>query len=114
MWPKNNGFPLRMNAFSHVLEDLAIALHQLQCVQLVPGFEAENASVDFIILASRLNAEQVQLWYQMAVNGRRDLAFAPSPRAGFEMSLLRMLAFRPGHAELLVLPAVLLSSPAGP
>lgn len=81
--------------FAHVLEDLAIALHQLQCVQLVPGFEVEATSVDFVTLASRLSAEQVQLWYQMAVNGRRDLAFAPSPRAGFEMSLLRMLAFRP-------------------
>ena len=81
--------------FSHVLDDLAIALHQLQCTQLVPGFETETNSVDFAMLASRLSAEQVQLWYQMATNGRRDLAFAPSPRAGFEMSLLRMLAFRP-------------------
>jgi len=81
--------------FAHVLEDLAIALHQLQCVQLVPGFETETTTVDFATLAARLGAEQVQLWYQMAVNGRRDLAFAPSPRAGFEMSLLRMLAFRP-------------------
>lgn len=81
--------------FAHVLEDLAIALHQLQCTQLVPGFEVEFSSVDYATLASRLGAEQVQLWYQMAVNGRRDLAHAPSPRAGFEMSLLRMLAFRP-------------------
>jgi DNA polymerase III subunit gamma/tau len=81
--------------FAHVLDDLAIALHQLQCTQLVPGFETEVSSVDFATLASRLGAEQVQLWYQMAVNGRRDLAYAPSPRAGFEMSLLRMLAFRP-------------------
>ena len=81
--------------FAHVLDDLAIALHQLQCVQLVPGFEVESTAVDFPTLASRLSAEQVQLWYQMATNGRRDLAFAPSPRAGFEMTLLRMLAFRP-------------------
>lgn len=81
--------------FAHVLEDLAIALHQLQCTQLVPGFEVESSSVDYATLASRLGAEQVQLWYQMAVNGRRDLSYAPSPRAGFEMSLLRMLAFRP-------------------
>ena len=81
--------------FAHVLDDLAIALHQLQCTQLVPDFETEPSSVDFATLAARLSAEQVQLWYQMAINGRRDLAFAPSPRAGFEMSLLRMLAFRP-------------------
>ncbi len=81
--------------FAHVLDELAIHLHQLQCVQLVPGYEAESTDTDFATLASRLGAEQVQLWYQMAIMGRRDLAFAPSPRAGFEMSLLRMLAFRP-------------------
>ena len=81
--------------FAHVLDDLAIALHQVQCTQLVSGFEAESTPVDFATLASRLSAEQVQLWYQMAISGRRDLAYAPSPRAGFEMSLLRMLAFRP-------------------
>jgi DNA polymerase-3 subunit gamma/tau len=46
----------------------------------------------------------VQLWYQMAVNGRRDLGAAPSPRAGFEMALLRMLAFRPA-ADSNQLPA---------
>src|SRR5690606_41049407 len=39
--------------------------------------------------------ELVQLWYQMALGGRRDLPLAPGARAGFEMSLLRMLAFRP-------------------
>src|SRR6478672_6263175 len=46
-------------------------------------------------LAHLLRPELVQLWYQMALNGRRDLPLAPSPRAGFEMVLLRMLAFRP-------------------
>ncbi|MGH8105411.1 MAG: DNA polymerase III subunit gamma/tau C-terminal domain-containing protein, partial [Arenimonas sp.] len=92
--------------FAHVLDDLAIALHQLQCVQLVPGFEVESTSADFATLASRVSAEQVQLWYQMATNGRRDLAFAPSPRAGFEMSLLRMLAFRPvKDGDAVVAPA---------
>ncbi|UUS15846.1 hypothetical protein NMB32_10260 [Stenotrophomonas sp. CD2] len=40
----------------------------------------------------------MQLWYQMALNGRRDLPLAPSPRAGFEMAVLRMLAFRPAAA----------------
>src|SRR5690606_15038940 len=44
-----------------------------------------------------LRPEVVQLWYQMALNGRRDLPLAPSARAGFEMSLLRMLAFRPAE-----------------
>ncbi|MDB6164740.1 MAG: polymerase subunit gamma/tau, partial [Xanthomonadaceae bacterium] len=41
--------------------------------------------------------ELVQLWYQMALNARRDLSLAPSARAGFEMTMLRMLAFRPAQ-----------------
>src|SRR3546814_14112898 len=53
--------------------------------------------VDVEALASALRPEVVQLWYQMALNGRRDLSLAPSPRSGFEMCLLRMLAFRPAE-----------------
>ncbi|MFT3805349.1 DNA polymerase III subunit gamma/tau [Arenimonas sp.] len=81
--------------FAQVLEDLASELHRIQLHQLVPGFESEGSRVDAAGLASRLAPELVQLWYQMAVGGRRDIGFAPSPRAGFEMALLRMLAFRP-------------------
>ncbi len=81
--------------FGHVLEDLAIELHRIQLHQLVPGYQGEVSRVDSAGFAARLAPELVQLWYQMAVNGRRDLGYAPSPRAGFEMSLLRMLAFRP-------------------
>jgi DNA polymerase-3 subunit gamma/tau len=81
--------------FSHVLEDLATALHRIQLQQMVPGMEGEAESVDVATLAAQLSPELVQLWYQMAVTGRRDLGLAPSPRTGFEMSLLRMLAFRP-------------------
>jgi DNA polymerase-3 subunit gamma/tau len=84
--------------FGHVLEDLATELHRIQLHQLVPGFQAEVSRVDAAGLAARLAPELVQLWYQMAVTGRRDLGFAPSPRAGFEMALLRMLAFRPAEA----------------
>ena len=50
-------------------------------------------------LAQRLSPEDVQLFYQTAIIGRRDLALAPDPRSGFEMTLLRMLAFRPGRAR---------------
>jgi DNA polymerase-3 subunit gamma/tau len=82
--------------FGQVLEDLAIELHRVQLRQLVPGMALESTRVDTDGLAARLSAELVQLWYQMATAGRRDLGMAPSPRAGFEMSLLRMLAFRPG------------------
>ena len=84
--------------FGQVLEDLAVELHRIQVRQLVPSFEGETSRVDSAGLAARLSPELVQLWYQMAVTGRRDLGMAPSPRAGFEMSLLRMLAFRPAEA----------------
>ncbi|KAA2285640.1 DNA polymerase III subunit gamma/tau [Arenimonas fontis] len=81
--------------YGHVLEDLATALHRIQLQQLVPGAVAGDERVDLAGLAGKLAPELVQLWYQMAVSGRRDLGLAPSPRTGFEMSLLRMLAFRP-------------------
>src|SRR5690606_4094272 len=52
--------------------------------------------LDYAVLSGRVAPELVQLWYQMATSGRRDLPYAPSERIGFEMSLLRMLAFVPG------------------
>ena len=79
-----------------VLEALTEALHRVQVRQLVADAAIEADGVDIDALAARLRPEVVQLWYQMALNGRRDLPFAPSQRAGFEMSVLRMLAFRPG------------------
>ncbi|MFC3717210.1 DNA polymerase III subunit gamma/tau [Luteimonas soli] len=78
-----------------VLDALAEALHRVQVKQLVPDNDVGAGGVDVEALASALRPEVVQLWYQMALNGRRDLFLAPSPRSGFEMCLLRMLAFRP-------------------
>ncbi|MEO8742539.1 MAG: DNA polymerase III subunit gamma/tau C-terminal domain-containing protein, partial [Lysobacteraceae bacterium] len=84
--------------FGQVLEDVAATLHRIQLQQLVPGAADDgggSVDADSAALAARLAPELVQLWYQMAINGRRDLPLAPSQRAGFEMALLRMLAFRP-------------------
>ena len=81
-----------------VLDALAEALHRIQVKQLVPGSEVEADGIDVDALAASLRPELVQLWYQMAVSGRRDINLAPSARVGFEMSLLRMLAFRPGES----------------
>jgi DNA polymerase III subunit gamma/tau len=84
--------------FGSVLDDLAAALHRIQLIQLVPGYRPDANEGDdsaFIGLADRMTAEDVQLYYQIATSGRRDLALAPDPRTGFEMALLRMLAFRP-------------------
>ncbi|KGQ18965.1 DNA polymerase III subunits gamma and tau [Lysobacter dokdonensis DS-58] len=79
-----------------VLDALADALHRVQVRQLVPDAEVAEDAVPVDALAAKLRPELVQLWFQMALNGRRDLSLAPSPRAGFEMTVLRMLAFRPG------------------
>jgi len=85
--------------FGGVLDDLASVLHRIQLIQLVPGYRPEeNGSDDsaLIDLAQQLAPEDVQLYYQIATTGRRDLALAPDARTGFEMAMLRMLAFRPG------------------
>lgn len=84
--------------WSGVLEALAEGLHRIQVQQLVSGASAAAEGLDATVFAERLRPEVVQLWYQMALNGRRDLPLAPSPRAGFEMAVLRMLAFRPAAA----------------
>ncbi len=91
--------------FGAVLDALAHALHRVQLRQLV-DVDVQTEGVDVTALAQRLSPEIVQLWYQMAVNGRRDIDFAPSPQVGFEMSLLRMLAFQPmGEAEPIAPPS---------
>ncbi|MGE8282164.1 MAG: DNA polymerase III subunit gamma/tau C-terminal domain-containing protein, partial [Stenotrophomonas sp.] len=84
--------------WSGVLDALAEGLHRIQVQQLVPGTAVPGEGVDAVAFAQRLRPEVVQLWYQMALGGRRDLHLAPSPRAGFEMTVLRMLAFRPAGA----------------
>lgn len=81
-----------------VLDAVAEALHRIQVRQLVPSATVDAEGVDVEAFAGQLRPEVVQLWYQMAINGRRDLHLAPSGRAGFEMSVLRMLAFRPAQA----------------
>jgi DNA polymerase-3 subunit gamma/tau len=85
--------------FGSVLDDLAAALHRIQLLQLVPGYRVDQNEGDdpaLTGLAERMTPEDVQLYYQIATAGRRDLALAPDTRTGFEMALLRMLAFRPG------------------
>ena len=90
--------------WASVLDAVSEALHRIQVKQLVPSVEAGSDAVDVDALAAKLRPELVQLWYQMALNGRRDLGYAPSPRSGFEMSLLRMLAFRPSDSAVQVPP----------
>ncbi|WHZ19117.1 MAG: DNA polymerase III subunits gamma and tau [Rhodanobacteraceae bacterium] len=81
--------------FAVVLEQLANALHRIQLRQLVPGFAGDEPEREVLDeLAGKVDPEDVQVWYQFALHGRRDLPLAPDVRSGFEMTLLRMLAFR--------------------
>jgi DNA polymerase-3 subunit gamma/tau len=88
--------------YESVLDDLASVLQQIAVIQLAgPAALDEDSDAEMLSsFAGELSDETVQLYYQIAVHGRRDLGLAPDPRVGFEMTLLRMLAFRPaGMAE---------------
>jgi DNA polymerase III subunit gamma/tau len=87
--------------YDRALVDLGAFLQRLAIVQVVPeaAREDEEFDADTLERLSRaMAAEDVQLYYQIALAGRRDLPMAPDPRLGFEMTLLRMLAFRPDSA----------------
>ncbi|MEM5530633.1 DNA polymerase III subunit gamma/tau [Gammaproteobacteria bacterium AS21] len=80
-----------------VLGDLISLLHRIAIAQTVPA-ALDNSLGDkqqVIELASLLSAEDVQLFYQIALMGRKDLPYVPDAREGLEMTLMRMLAFRP-------------------
>jgi len=83
--------------YGQVLDDLAGLLTRLALQQLVPSYEGDELFDTALVkeLAAAISAEDVQLYYQTAILGRRDLPFAPDPRSGFQMTLVRMLAFRP-------------------
>ncbi|HEY1075865.1 MAG TPA: DNA polymerase III subunit gamma/tau, partial [Fontimonas sp.] len=81
--------------YAALLAELATALQRLAILQLLPNAQTDEDEAELVALKSGYTPEDVQLCYQIAVNGRRDLPWAPDPRLGFEMTLLRMLAFQP-------------------
>ncbi len=92
--------------YHQALGELAGAIQRLALLQALPDLppgDDEDEDAMLRELAPLFTAEDLQLLYQIAINSRRDLDYAPDARAGFEMALLRMLAFRPA----------VLASPAG-
>jgi DNA polymerase-3 subunit gamma/tau len=83
--------------YGRLLEDLARDLQRIAVYQVVGTCDAEDdlKEEEYAELAELLPGDDVQLFYQVAILGRRDLHLAPDPRSGAEMTLLRMLAFRP-------------------
>ena len=94
--------------YGRLLDDLAALLQRVAVLQVVGAGDSgdESGEAEPVALAETLTPEDVQLFYQTAIIGRRDLHLAPDPRSGAEMTLLRMLAFRPAT------PAAAESKPA--
>lgn len=88
--------------FEQLLSELMSLLHQVALTQLVPeACKLETTSAKAIYqLAKSIAPEQVQLLYQIAIQGRKDLKFAADSRVGLEMTLLRMLAFVPDGVSM--------------
>ena len=86
--------------YESVLAELLSLLHHMMLAKTVPEALDEYVSdrEALLELCNQISAEDLQLFYQIGLIGRRDLPLAPSDRGGFEMVLLRMLAFRPAQA----------------
>jgi DNA polymerase-3 subunit gamma/tau len=93
--------------YAQVLDELASLLVRVATKQVVSDYDSEELFAPELIekLSQAMSPEDAQLYYQTAITGRRDLHMAPEPRVGFEMTLLRMLVFRPDLAALAAAPA---------
>ena len=92
--------------FEAALQELASLLHRVALAQTVPQAIAEDEPERerLMELAHRFGAEELQLFYQIAIHGRNEIALAPDEYAGFTMTLLRMLAFMPAGARVATTP----------
>ena len=81
--------------YGAVLDELLEALQRIAVLQLVGGRSDDEELAAVASFVEQFSQEDVQLYYQIALHGRRDLPLCRDPRMGFEMTLLRMLAFRP-------------------
>lgn len=83
--------------YAGVLADLISTLHRMAVAQIAPEAvdDSDGDRARILEYAGRFAPEQLQLFYQTALLGRRDLPLSPDARSGFEMTLLRLLMFRP-------------------
>ena len=89
----------RSMSFSLALQDLSSLLQKIAAAQVVPESVLEDwpEAGEIRRLAGQLTKEEAQLFYQITITSRPDLSLAPDEQTGFAMTLLRMLAFRPGN-----------------
>ena len=84
--------------FEMLLGEVVETLGRMAALQVVPAGREDDEDADALrALAARITPEALQLHYQIGIMGRRDLPYAPHPRAGFEMTMLRMAAFAPAR-----------------
>ncbi len=104
----------RSLSFDAALQELGVLLHRVALAQTVPAALADDEpDREALVTLSRAFAEEdVQLLYQIAVHGRRDLELAPDEYAGFTMTLMRMLAFVPVEGGAKPAPARAPAEPA--
>ncbi|RUM83373.1 MAG: DNA polymerase III subunit gamma/tau, partial [Candidatus Thioglobus sp.] len=79
---------------THALKDLTSLFHQISIAQIIDNTQISN---EIKTLATQISNQDLQLFYHMAINGSKDISLAPSEQIGFEMTLLRMLAF---HSDI--------------
>jgi DNA polymerase-3 subunit gamma/tau len=89
----------RSMSFSLALADLSSLIQKIAAAQIVPESVLEDwpEAAEIRRLAGALTKEEAQLFYQISITSRPDLSLAPDEQTGFAMTLLRMLAFRPGN-----------------
>lgn len=96
--------------FEKVLDDILTVIHKIGLYKTIPNLETTDWDYPEKIaaLAPNFTPEELQLYYQIGLIGKRDLALAPTPRVGFEMVMLRLLAFAPENInpQLMAVPAV--------
>ncbi len=99
--------------FAGVLAELISTLHRVALAQSAPNTIDDGLGdrEAIVALAQKMTPEDVQLYYQIGLIGRRDLPLAPDARGGFEMVLLRMLAFRPANASAQPAPTPVATTP---
>lgn len=85
--------------YSQVLSELLSLLHQVSLTQIVPDIcKIETLSARAVYqLSKSVTAEHIQLLYQLVLQGKKDLPYAPDPFTGLQMTVLRMLAFSPAQ-----------------
>ena len=82
---------------SNALKDLTSLFHEISIAQMIS--DDKQISTEIRSLVTLISAQDLQLFYQIAINGQKDINYSPSEQIGLEMTLLRMIAFHPNNID---------------